>query len=119
MRFGVGGVAKAEREGVTQPRSSTSSSPLSLHPFLLPLPPPYLLEVVQAKLLVLDVGMVGNNRSCRPGVQPQDHLPRHHRLGLPHVAGAEKKLPVEIGDVDSVQVDDLHLLEARQHQVFE
>jgi len=89
--------------------------------FLPPSPfyPFYLLEVVQAKLLVLHISMVSDNRSCCPGVKPQHHLPGHHRLGLPHMTGAEEELPVEVGDVDGVQVDDLHLLEARQHQVLE
>eukprot|EP00968_Pinguiococcus_pyrenoidosus_P027209 scaffold7359_cov255-Pinguiococcus_pyrenoidosus.AAC.10 len=75
------------------------------------------LEVVQPKLLVLDVAMVRFDAGQR--IEGLDGLARHHGLGEAHVLLAEQELPVQIGDVDGVQVDGLDALEATQHEVLQ
>jgi hypothetical protein len=65
-------------------------------------------EEADAEARLLDVGVVGDDgRGGRGGRPRERRLPRHHGLGQPDVVRAEEELPVEVGDVNGVQVDDL------------
>ena len=59
-----------------------------------------LLEVVQAEVGGLDVVVV--RRDAGVGVESLHDLAGDDGLGLPHVAGTEEELAVEVGDVDGV-----------------
>jgi hypothetical protein len=72
---------------------------------------------VAAELLLLDIVVVCLH--ARGRVELQDGLPRHRRLGLVHVALAEEELPVQVGHVDGVEVDDVDVGEAGEHKVLE
>lgn len=43
----------------------------------------------------------------------------HSRLWPSHVSFAEEELPVEVGDIDGVEVDDVDISKARERQVLE
>ena len=45
------------------------------------------------------------------GGESEGALAGHARLGLAHVLLVEQELPVQVGHVDRVQVDDLDVLE--------
>lgn len=49
--------------------------------------------------------MVGNNLSTR--VEGQSHFTSHVCFRLPDVLGSEEELPVQVGHVDGVQIDNL------------
>lgn len=43
----------------------------------------------------------------------------HQGLGLLDVLVAEEELPVQVGEVDGVKVDDVNFAEAGKHKVLE
>lgn len=57
---------------------------------------------------------VGIHRRVRPGT-----FRARPYLGFADVLAAKEELSVEVGHVDGVEVDDLDVFEARQHQVLE
>lgn len=44
---------------------------------------------------------------------------RHGSLVQPHIGEAKEELPVQVGDVNCVHVDDVDVAEAREGEVFE
>lgn len=72
---------------------------------------------IEVLVHVLYLAVVG--RDAARGHPLVDELGRHLRLGAVHVPLAEQKLPVQVGQINGVHVDDVHVAEAHHGQVLE
>jgi hypothetical protein len=57
--------------------------------------------------------------SACPATSPACPVTAYQRLGLLDMLGAEQELPVQVAEVDRVQVDDVDLAKARKYKVLE
>lgn len=72
---------------------------------------------IEVLVHVLYFTVVG--RDAASGHPLVDELGCHLRLGAVHVPLAKQKLPVQVGQIDGVHVDDMHVAEAHHGQVLE
>jgi hypothetical protein len=57
--------------------------------------------------------------SACPTTAPPQLASTHQGLGLLDVLSAEQKLPVEVAQIDGIQIDNVDLPEAREDEVLE
>mmetsp|Transcript_3765 Transcript_3765/g.9487 ORF Transcript_3765/g.9487 Transcript_3765/m.9487 type:complete len:247 (+) Transcript_3765:1032-1772(+) len=73
--------------------------------------------LVELRLLVLDLCEVGRDVRAKHSVV--DEFGGDLGLGAPHVRLAEEELPVQVGELDRVHVDDVKVEEAHHGQVLQ
>lgn len=64
-----------------------------------------------------DVGVVGTD--IEAGIEAQHAFARHLGFGLAHMVGLEQKLAIKIGDLNGVQVHNIHIAETRQGHILQ
>jgi hypothetical protein len=74
-------------------------------------------NVFRAESRILDIAMVRHN--IHIWIELSNRLRRNHSFGFPHMLGSKEKLPIQIGDINGIQINQLDTAETNQRQVFQ